>query len=140
MSIAAGDRRERHREDRDQDQLEQTEDPDARDLAGHQVAGPDRRQQHLDDAGGLLLDHPGRDPDAVAEELPVQDEHGRERDSGLRVTVGIRRQDRRRVRRMLILKRFDGGGVRPGVLEHVLELVAIAAACTTWSRRLGNGM
>jgi hypothetical protein len=95
--------------------------PDAHDLAGHQMTGADRRQQHLDDAGGLLLDHPRCDPDAVAEELPVEHQHRRERDGCLRVTVGVGGQDRRRVHRMLILKRLEGVGVRPGVLERVLE-------------------
>ena len=53
-------------------ELHDAEQADPGDLAGQQLARPDRRQQDLDHARGLLLDHAGRDPDAVAEELPVE--------------------------------------------------------------------
>ncbi len=43
--------------DGDEDQLQEPEHADPRDLARHQLPRSDRRQEHLDDAGALLLDH-----------------------------------------------------------------------------------
>ena len=116
-----GHGRERHREDGDQDQLEQAERPDARDLAGHQLTGTDRGEQHLDDTRGLLLDHAGRHPHPVAEELAVEDEHGREGNGRLRVTVRIRREDRHGIDRVLVLQGLDRGIGHPRIRERIVD-------------------
>ena len=58
-------------------------------MPGQQVARADRRQQHLDDARGLLLDDAGRDPEAVAEQLAVEDQDREEREAALASRAGV---------------------------------------------------
>ena len=58
----------------------EAEHADADHLPGQELARADRAQQQLDDAGRLLLDDAGRDPEAVAEQLAVEDHDGDERD------------------------------------------------------------
>ena len=109
------------------------EHPDPDDLAGHQLAGPDRGQQELDHPGRLLLDHARRHPDAVPEQLPVQQEHDDEGDRrrsprcpGHRVT-GHRRRPAARSRRR---RRPPDRRRAPSIRRSIRRLTA--AACTAW--------
>jgi len=49
-------------------------------LARQQLARPDRREEQLDDARRLLLDDARHDPEAVADELAVEQDHRHERE------------------------------------------------------------
>ena len=115
MSIAPVTVASVDREDGDEDQLEQPERPDARDLAGHQLTGADRREEHLDDARGSSprsRPWPPRRRSRRAARRATST--ATKRDRRLRVPVGIGRQDRRGVDRMLVLERLDGRvGRRP---------------------------
>ena len=65
-------------------------------LAREQVLRADRGQQHLDHARGLLLHDAGRDPEAVGQQLAVEDQDREERQAGLGVAVGVERLGRDR--------------------------------------------
>ena len=67
---------------------------DPQDLAGQQLPGADRREQDLDHPRRLLLDHAGRHPHPVAEQLSVQQDDGDERHRGVRLAVRILRLER----------------------------------------------
>src|SRR4029079_5963213 len=80
-----------HRCDDEDEQLDETEDADAEDLAHQQVTRPDGREDDLDDPTLLLLDHTGQHREAEAEDAD-QDQHGadvREQEAGL-ISLGLR--------------------------------------------------
>ena len=69
------------RDQRGQGDLRESEQPDARDLAGEQAARGHARQEHLDDAARLLLDDAGEHHGSVGRDAHEQqdrhDERGR---------------------------------------------------------------
>ena len=81
-------------------ELDERDDADTEDLAGHQLVRADVREQHFDDAGRLLLDHAGEHVAAEHGDRHEQQHRAGEADQDPEppIVVGVERRRRSAVR------------------------------------------
>ena len=104
---------------RDDEHLAEPEHAEPDDLARQQVLRPDRRQQHLHDARGLLLHDPAREQVAEGQQLGVEREHGDERERPLAIGLGVDRLHRRDLQRGRVERLLDLRVAQPRALERL---------------------
>ena len=121
----------------DQDLRRSPSDPQPDDLAGEQLAGLDRRQQHLDHPGRLLLDHPRRDPVAEREQLPEQQQDRDEREPPASWSGPCSGVERRTARRGAA-RPARAGSTRAGAGERAAGHLAVGRLKVTPSRSPGS--
>ena len=103
--------------------------PEADDLAGQQLRRADRREQHLDDARGLLLHHAHGHQVAEADQLAVEDQDGEEGEAAALLGGAVDRLDGRDRQRRRGSARRAAARSRPASRSASAARTSRLAAC-----------